>query len=40
MANTVDKTVLKQVQIALQNADAELQNINKKVRGRIPSLEL
>ncbi|KAF3405620.1 Peptidase M20 domain-containing protein 2 [Talaromyces pinophilus] len=31
MANTVDKAVLKQVQIALQNADAELQDINKKI---------
>lgn len=31
MANTVDKTVLEQVQIALQNADVELQDINKKV---------
>jgi hypothetical protein len=32
MANTVDKAVLKQVQIALENADADLQDINKKVR--------
>jgi hypothetical protein len=37
MTNTVDETVLKQVQIALQNADPELQDINKKVRGRLTS---
>lgn len=35
MASTIDEAALKQVQIALQNADVELQEINKKVCGRL-----
>lgn len=35
MADTVDKAVLKQVEVALQNADVELQDINKKVGEQI-----